>query len=213
MINKKKLDELRSYIEELKTIEVLEDRNLILKENKLEKSFLEVKKRTCLLKNGKIIEREQILKNGSHGSAAIVLPVTKEGNTILVVQPRVLTESTVGVEFPAGYIEDNEEPINAARRELVEETGYVPKDIMFLAKYYQDQGCSSAFNYSYLATDCVKKMKQHLDESEYIRYFECTYQEMLELADEGYINDANSLIALEKSKKLIKDNRRNISLY
>lgn len=225
-MRKQKLDELRSYIEELKTIEVLEQndqleelrnfveklkkrdlidkRQLMIICNKLERSFIKIQKLTCLLGNGEVILRESILKNNQGGSAAICLPITKEGNTLLVVQPRVLTKNTVGVELPAGYIENGEVPIMAAKRELVEETGYIPRDMHFLASYYQDQGCSGAFNYSYLALDCEKKEKQHLDNSEFIRYFECTYDEALELVDLGYINDANSMLALEKSYRLIR---------
>lgn len=197
MIRKEKLEELERYIEELKTIKVLEDRNLINNE----KSFLKIKKRTCLLGNGEVIEREQILKNNSDGSAAIALPVTSEGNTILVVQPRVFSNNTVCVEFPAGYIEKLEDPMQAGIRELVEETGYVPKEMKYLSRYYQDQGCSSAYNYSYLALGCEKINEQELDNSEFIRYFECTYEEALELAKLEYITDVNSLYVLEKSKQ------------
>ena len=63
--------------------------------------------------------------------------------------------------------------------------------------YYQDQGCSGAYNYNYLALGCQKKKEQNLDESEFIRYFECTYKEALILAKLGYINDVNSLYALK----------------
>ena len=203
-MRKEKLEELRSYIEELRTIEILEKRELKIINDKLENSFLRIKKLSCLLGNGEVITREQILKNSSDGSASIVLPLTPEENTILVVQPRVLTSSSIGIEFPAGYVEKGEDPMIAGRRELEEETGYSPKEMYHLASYYQDQGCSKAFNHSYLATGCIKKQNQHLDESEFIRYFECTYEEALWLADKGYINDANSLIALEKSKRYVR---------
>lgn len=203
MIRKEKLEELRSYIEELKTIEVIDKRLIQVVDGKMEKSFLGIEKTTCLLANGKVIQREQIIKNGSNGSAAIVLPITKNGETLLVVQPRVFNKNTVGIEFPAGYIENGEDPTMSAKRELEEETGYVPKEMQLLCKYYQDQGCSSAFNYSYLATGCVKRKEQCLDEDEFIRYFECTYEEALSLAELGYINDANSLLALEKSKQFL----------
>lgn len=197
MIRKEKLDELRSYIEELKTIKVLEDREI----NKDEKSFLTIKRRKCLLNNGEIIDREQILKGKRNGSASVVLPVTKNGNVLLIVQPRVFTDNTVCVEFPAGYIEENEDPVLAGMRELIEETGYIPDEMKYLCRYYQDQGCSSAYNYNYLGLGCEKKENQNLDKDEFIRYFECTYDEVLELADMGYINDINSLFVLEKSKQ------------
>ena len=68
----------------------------------------------------------------------------------------------------------------------------------------------SAKNHSVLALDAEKVSVQQLDDSEYIRYLECTYEEALELIDMGYINDANSIITLEKSKKLIRRRKNEI---
>lgn len=208
MIRKQKLEELKSYIEELRTIEICEKQPIKVVDEKLEKGFLDIQKLTCLLGNGCVIKREQLLKNGRDGSAAVVLPITKDGQVILVVQPRIFNDNTVGIELPAGYIEEGEKPYLSAKRELEEETGYVPEEMYELGKYYQDQGCSKAFNYSYLAVDCEKKKEQCLDKDEVIRYFECTYEEVLELAELGYINDANSLLALEKSRQYVSSRGR-----
>ncbi len=197
MIRPEKLEELKGYVDELRTIQVL-------RQIPNTSGFLSINKKQCLINNSKTIVREQIIKNGKDGSAAIILPITKENNTLLVIQPRVFTRSTVGIELPAGYIEENEEPIIAAQRELIEETGYVPERMEYMGWHYQDQGCSSAINHSFIALNCEKKQEQHLDSDEYIRYFECTYEEALELADMNYINDGNSLLLLEKSKRLLK---------
>lgn len=195
-MRKEKLEELNNYINELKTKRL----DIIEKSGK----FISVERYKCRLNNGMVIPREKIIKNGKNGSASVVLPITKEGNALLVVQPRAFTKNTVCVECPAGYIEDGEEPMMAGIRELEEETGYVPKEMMFLASYYQDQGCSSAFNYSYLALGCEKKKMQNLDKNEVIRYFECSFDEALELVDLGYISDVNSQLALEKSKQYVR---------
>lgn len=200
-MRKEKLEELKSYIEEFKTIKV-ENIN-----GKQDKSFLKIDRKLYYLNNGKAIIREEIIKNNGDGSAAIVLPITKENNTLLIVEPRVLTDLGVGIGFPAGYIEKNENPYQAALRELQEETGYSieSKDnLIQLSSFYQDEGCSRAFNHIFLALNCEKKYSQNLDEGEYIKYFECTYEEALELEQMGYINGSNSIIALEKSKNYIK---------
>lgn len=65
-------------------------------------------------------------------------------------------------------------------------------------------GCSSAYNNSFIALDCEKKSEQHLDSEEYIRYFDCTYDEALELIDMGYIEGCNAIITLGRAKKYIK---------
>lgn len=196
-MRKEKLEELHDYMELLKTIKL---ENLITHESK----FLSIEPVISTLNNQKQIRREQLLKNKRDGSAAIILPLSKSNNTILVVQPRVFTESTVGVELPAGYIEEGEEPVLAAIRELREETGYISKKVQPLTSYYQDQGCSKAKNYSFIAFDCECRFPQNLDEDEYVKYFECTYEEALELMESGYINDANSIITLEKSKQYVR---------
>lgn len=152
-----------------------------------------------------MIPREKVIKGGKDGNAVIILPITTEGNTLLVVQPRVFTKETVCVELPAGYIEENEDPLTAGKRELEEETGYVPKTMQLLAGFYQDQGCSAAYNYSMLALGCQKLKEQNLDKDEVIRYFECSFDEAIELVEYGYITDIQSQFTIEKVKSLVKN--------
>lgn len=196
-MRKEKLEELKSYIEQYKTIkkeEIINDKN-----------FLQIKKYIYYLNNGKSIIREKLIKNNNeNGGAAIIIPITKENNTILVIEPRTPTKLGVGVGFPAGYIEKNEEPLTAAKRELLEETGFIADEWILLKSSYQDEGCSGEFNHIFLARDCKKVAKQKLDESEYIKYLEVTYDEAIELEEMGYICGNNSIVALEKSKQYVK---------
>lgn len=192
--------------EKLEELEIIIDGFKSIKQEKLNKeaSFLKSEVYSCSLNNGKTITREKIVKNGSDGSAAIILPVTKENNVILTVEPRVFTKRTVGIGIPAGYIEKDEAPYIAALRELEEETGYVPNEMIKLGGFYQDMGCSSAYNEAFIAMDCEKKSEQNLDPGEYIKYFDCTYEEALELIDMGYIEGCNAIITLGKAKKYMK---------
>lgn len=195
-MREEKIEELEKIIDSLKTI----------KKEKLTKEprFIKSEVYRCHLNNDKTITREKILKNNKDGSAAIILPVTSDNNVVLTVEPRVFSKRTVGIGIPAGYIEDGEDSYVAALRELEEETGLVPDKLTKMGGFYQDMGCSSAYNETFLATGCKWLKNQNLDESEYIKYFECTYDEALELVDMNYIEGCNAVIALNKAKKYIK---------
>ena len=195
-MRKEKLEELYGYVELLKT----------KKKTLLEKTgnFINVEKYLIELNNGEVINREKILKGNSDGNASIVLPVTVDGNVILVVQPRVFTRIGVGIELPAGYVDEGEDYEVAARRELFEETGYVPENVRLLGEFYQDQGCSGAYNKSFLAEGCRKIGSQSLDSSEFIKYFECSIDELYELVELGMINDLQSQYTIEKAKQYIR---------
>lgn len=105
-MRKEKLDELHSYIDELrvKRCELLDAHG----------RFLTSERYHIELNNGKTFVREKLVKNGRDGSAAIILPVTVDGNTLLVVQPRVFTKNGVGIELPAGYVDEGETHAGAA---------------------------------------------------------------------------------------------------
>mgnify|MGYP000115640399 FL=1 len=195
-MRKEKLEELHNYINELKIIkrELLESYN---------NSYIKVAHYNCLLNNGITIVRDKIVKGKSSGNAVVTLPITRDNEFLLVVQPRIVKEGVL-VEFPAGYVEDKEDSLVSAERELLEETGYYSDNFKYLDTFYQDQGCSEACNYAYLALKCEKIKEQSLDKDEFVRYFLCNYDEVLELIKMGYIKDIQSKYALELSKKYIK---------
>ena len=171
-MRKEKLEELKEYLNELKTIEVIK------RDIENDKKFLQSEAYSFKLNNGLIIPREKLIKGNNDGSAAIIMPITVNNEILTVIEPRVFTELTVGVGFPAGYIEQGEEPYLGALRELREETGYVSDDIIEIESFYQDEGVSSALNRIYLAFDCEKQYDQKLDKDEIIRDMLFTYEEL-----------------------------------
>lgn len=198
MIRKEKLEELKKVIEELKTIEVIE--RCVKPEDK----FLQSEAYYFKLNNGIVIPREKLVKGKKDGSATIVMPVTEDRQVLVAIEPRVFAKGSVGVGFPAGYIERDENIEEAAIRELREETGYVPKNLIFLDSFYQDEGCSSALNQIFLARGCEKRYEQNLDEDELVKYMLFSYEEVLELERLGYIMGGNAKLAIEKSKKYFR---------
>lgn len=199
MIRKEKLEKLKQIIDELKVVEIIE-KNIKEKEN-----FLKSKAFDFKLNNGIVIPREQLIKGKNDGSAVIIMPILDNNEVITVIEPRVFTDLTVGIGFPAGYIEENEEPNVAALRELREETGYVPtKPLYYIDSFYQDEGCSKALNHLFIADGCLKKFDQKLDKDEVVRYMTFTYDELFELEKLGYTKGCNSKLLLEKSKTYMK---------
>lgn len=190
-----KLNLINKYMDELKTVkkEIINNSN-----------FITVEKYQCFLNNNQTIKREKILKNKEDGSAAIIYPITKDNEIILSIEPRVFTERTVDIGLPAGYIENEENPINAAKRELLEETGYESDNFISLGDFYQDQGCSSALNHYYIACNCIKVKEQNLDEGEFVKYILVTKEELDWLFDNGYIQGLNSAYTILKAKQYLK---------
>lgn len=193
-MRKEKLEELKQYIEELKTI----------KFNKTSGTFLKSEGYNCTLNNGVIIKREKLIKGNNDGSAVIIMPVTTNNEILTVIEPRVFTKETVGIGLPAGYIEKGEDVKYSALRELREETGYITENIIKIDSFYQDEGCSSAYNHIFLALNCIKKYPQQLDKDELIKYMLFSYEELEELEQLGYIKGGNTKLALAKTKKYLR---------
>lgn len=93
------------------------------------------------LPNNKIIDRERIEKN-SNKESVIIISITKENKFILVVQNRI--NELTSIEFPSGYVEENETIEEAANRELQEEVGYISNDITILDSYRSSLGIDAS---------------------------------------------------------------------
>lgn len=170
-------------------------------------SFLTTESYEITLQNGNKIQREKLLKNRKDGSSSTIIAITEDNKIVVVVEPRTFTKETVGIGFPAGYIEEGEDPKKAALRELKEESGYVPKKIKLLRRCYQDEGCSSAESYIFIALDCKSKYKQQLDQDEYITEFLISFKELDYLVRKGYILGENGIIAYHELKNYLENEK------
>ena len=155
--------------------------------------YLTKKVYKVILNNGKVYFSEQILKKGNKGDAVVIVGMV-DNNIILVRQLRPNIEEIV-TEFPAGMVENREEPIKTAKRELEEETGYTSDNISLIEWHYQDQGCSKAKIYTFLARNCHKTCEQKLDEDEVLKPLIVPLEKLDEMYAKDAFKDANSKIA------------------
>ena len=112
---------------------------------------------TISLPDGRTALREIIKR----GSAAAIVPVDSDGNIILVKQYRHPVGDCV-LEIPAGMIEDGEDPLVCAKRELQEETSFKTDDLKFLTKMYSAIGFCDEQIYIYLADISVWRFNNPL---------------------------------------------------
>ncbi|NLJ85943.1 MAG: NUDIX hydrolase [Firmicutes bacterium] len=126
-----------------------------------------------------------------HGAVAII-PWQDEMVTF-VYQTRPAVGKKL-LEIPAGALEKGEEPLEAARRELAEETGWRAKIWHRLGELYLAPGYSTEVLHLYLATD-LSLGEQDLDDSEDIEVIHLPWREALIRAQTGSIKDAKTLAA------------------
>ena len=154
-------------------------------------NLLHVKKDTVCLPNGNIAYREWI----KHPGASAVVPVTPEGRLIFVRQYRYPIQQ-VTLEIPAGKLDaEGEDPLDCARRELSEETGYQAEKYTFLTKLATTVGFSNEFIYIY-AAEGLTAGRQHPDEDEFINVCTLTMDEAMAKIRSGEICDAKSVTAV-----------------
>jgi 8-oxo-dGTP pyrophosphatase MutT (NUDIX family) len=128
--------------------------------------------------------------------AVAILPVDAEGNTYLVGQSRYTLDS-YSWELPMGGAPLDEDPLDAARRELQEETGLLAQDWVELMRLHLSNSITDELGVVYLARDLVPGDVRH-EETEDITIRMLPVEEAIELALSGEITDALSVAALQR---------------
>jgi ADP-ribose pyrophosphatase len=167
-----------------------------LKETQLESAvmysgdFIEVHKDSVRLPDGAIASREYI----AHPGAVAVLALLDNGNLVMERQFRYPPQREF-IELPAGKIDQGEDILLTAQRELLEETGYVAGEWTHLATAWPCIGYADERMEYFLARKITHQGRK-LDDGEFLEVFELSLAEAIEWVRLGKINDSKTIVGL-----------------
>lgn len=145
---------------------------------------------TIRVSNGNVVHWDFI----GHNGAAAVIPVTKDGKIVLVKQWRNALDRFT-YEIPAGGLNPGEKMIDAAARELEEETGYKSSDLELLISLRTTVAFCNEKIEVYIARE-LEKAEQNLDEDEEIEVYEFEIKELLDMIKSCEIEDSKTVSAI-----------------
>lgn len=146
----------------------------------------------ALLPNGKTAKREVIEHNGG----VMVAPLDSSNNLYFVKQFRYPYMEVV-TELPAGKLEKGEDPFEAGKRELKEETGAVAGKYISLGELYPSPGYCGEIIHMYLATELTFG-EQNPDDDEFLEVFKIPLDEAVKMVINGEIKDSKTQTAVLK---------------
>ena len=122
--------------------------------------------------------------------AALIVAITSTGHVLLKKEYRLACKTNV-IECPAGMVEEGEDPLTTAKRELLEETGYTSEKWTYLGPTWESTSKLTNTMHLFLAEGCTKHSTQHLDTNERIDVFSVPLKKAVSMVMSGQIN-ANS---------------------
>ncbi len=152
------------------------------------------------LPGGSTALREYVM----HPGAAIILPLFDDGSVLLERQFRY----PVGQHFyelPAGKLEPDEPALETAKRELLEETGYVAAEWRDLGRLHPCIGYSDERIDFFLARK-LEFRGAKLDEGEFLETLRIPLAEGVDWIRSGRITDAKTILGLFWAEKLLREN-------
>ncbi|MBP5458094.1 MAG: NUDIX hydrolase [Paludibacteraceae bacterium] len=124
-----------------------------------------------------------------------VIAITKEGKYLLERQYRHAQHLTA-YEIPAGCVEKGEDPMVAAQRELLEETGYAGGEWKHFMTISPNAGACTNYSHTFLAIGVEKVSAQQLEDSEDITVALMEEEEVKRMLKEGEFHQAMMLAPL-----------------
>lgn len=146
--------------------------------------------------------RENVYDLVRHRGAVTLVPVDDQGRILFVRQYR-LGAGDVMRELPAGVIDDGEQPIACAAREIREETGLAARELIPLGTFYQAPGYSSEYMHVFLARGLYSAPLE-ADQDEFLQGEAFPTAEVYGMVERGEIIDGKTLAALLLARPYLK---------
>lgn len=159
---------------------------------------------TCELPSGKNYKAFVL----EFDSWANIVALTKNREVVLVKQYRHGVQQVV-LELPGGVVDTGEDPLEGAKRELMEETGYSAGKIVEVARIYPNPAIQQNTLYCYLATDVELTGSQHLDDTEEIEVVLLPIDELAKMASQGKFLHALNVAVLFQAMEYMKGYHEN----
>ena len=160
--------------------------------------LLNVRSDRVQLPDGQESVREYII----HQGAVLVIPILDNGNLIIERQFRYPLRRAF-LELPAGKIDNGEEILATAKRELLEETGYSASDWRYLGMIHPCIGYSNERIEIFLARGLRRESRQQLDHGEFLDLLEMSVDDALAAVRSGDITDGKTISALFWVEKVL----------
>lgn len=153
------------------------------------------------LENGRAVTRECVDHRGGVSVAALT-----ENNELYFVRQYRYPYHEVVLELPAGKLEQGEDPFEAGKRELREETGVTGKNYVDLGKLYPSPGYTNEIIYLY-ACRADTRGADDLDEGEFLEAEKIPLKKAVEMVMSGEIMDSKTQVLVLKAAHLVDENR------
>lgn len=136
-----------------------------------------------------------------HCDGVAILPVTHDGDIILVSQYRYPFGVEI-LEAPAGKVDGDEPHLDCGIRELSEETGYTADEMTYLGFVYPSPGCMTERIHLYLAQG-LHEGQAHPDEGEFLQIKRYKLKDALKMCEEGTIDDAKTAVLILRAARIL----------
>jgi len=160
--------------------------------------IVNVRRDVAEMQNGARVPREVVEHPGGVG----VVPITDDNKVLMVRQYRYPVGEEL-LEIPAGKLDNDEDPLECAVRELSEETGCKAGKLVDLGAIYPSPGFCRETLFLYLALD-LQRGEMHLDQNELLSVEAVGIEELVDMIMENKLPDAKSVVGILKARRYLE---------